>query len=120
MNDDLKRIQDGDGSKFNSAIADLMRIHQLLVDCNNAAISGNIQWWFRTLRALDREIRVYLSPKEIEALQKVEVRSIPPNERFWVTITSKLEAYESTLRHYRACKKLGIVANEDASTAALR
>jgi len=120
MAEDLNRLQAGDGSKFNSSIADLERIHLLLVSSNQASISHSYPLWIGSLRALDREISPYLNREEEEDLTKYRVTGIPTDKRASVMICKRLDDYERRLRYYRSKKKLGIVAEDDASTAAMR
>lgn len=117
---DLERLRSGDGSKFNSSLADLERIHNLLVTANEASINGNLRAWLGALRALDREISVYLSDKELTELKAVRVLTIPGDYRATRIVGEKLDAYEQMLRTFRSKKKLGIVADDDATTVALR
>lgn len=117
---DLDRIRSGEGAKFNSSIADLERIHNLLVICNNSSIAGNINLWLGALQALDNELLTYLNDEEEETLQRVRIDSLPERMTNNTLIRKRLRAYERLLRQYRSKKKLGIVAEDDASTAALR
>lgn len=117
---DLERLRSGDGAKFNSSLADLERIHNLLVASNEASINNDFRGWLGALRALDREIGVYLSDEELKELKPLRVLSIPVDRRANSLVIEKLDAYEQKLRTFRSKKKLGIVADDDASTAALR
>ena len=118
--DDLSRIQAGEGAKFNSALADLERIHNLLVAANEASIRQDYQMWLGALMAIDREISPYLSKEEEETLSHVRVTSLPPDQRAINVMAGRLNTYERQLRYFRSKKKLGIVADDDASTAAYR
>ena len=120
IDSDLIRIQGGEGSKFNSALADLERIHLLLVDCNRASRIGELRLWLYSLHSLERELCVYLNEDENKELNDVRVDDIPPDRKYWGNFQRKLDDYERKLRHYRAKKKLGIVAQDDATNAALR
>ena len=120
MADDITRLQSGEGSKFNSSIADLERIHNLLMTANEASITNNTFLWLGSLQALDREISPYLNPVEEQDLVKVRVGALPKDSRANHLINNKLNTYERLLRYYRSKKKLGIVAEDDASTAAMR
>lgn len=117
---DLERIKSGDGAKFNSSLADLERIHNLLVAANEASINNNLFGWVGALRALDRELCPYINDLEEEALKSKRVKSVPHDRRAFGLIVDRLNEYESELRKLRGKKKLGIVAEDDASTAALR
>lgn len=120
MSDDLFRIQSGDGSKFNSSLADLERMHNLLVLANQACIVGDLMTWLNSLQTLDREISPYLNEKEDEELESVRVYGFPTDVKASSIAKRKLGVYERKLRFYRSKKKLGIVAEDDASSAAMR
>mgnify|MGYP000414237825 CR=1 FL=1 len=117
---DLERIQGGEGAKFNSSIADLERIHNLLMVANEASINNNVITWWGALRAFDREITTYLNEDEKKQLDQARVKGIPKDFHAQDLVRSKLNDYENELRLLRSKKKLGIVAEDDASTAALR
>lgn len=119
MNSDLERIRGGEGAKFNSSLADLERMHNLLIAANHASVQGDFVVWLGSLQALDREISPYLSDKENEVLNEKRVTSIPSSIQASSVIKNKLNDYERELRKFRSVKKLGIVAQDDASTAAL-
>lgn len=116
---DLSRIQGGEGAKFNSSLADLERIHTLLMSANQSSIIGDFYTWLGSLQAIDREISTYLSEKEDKELDTKRVREITTNKGARTIVVRKLTAYERELRMLRSKKKLGIVAQDDASTAAL-
>lgn len=118
--DDLSRIQGGEGAKFNSSLSDLERIHNLLVLANQASISGRYTVWLGALHGLDREISTYLNDEEDKDLGKVRVLSVIADSRAQSTMRRRLDQYERRLRYYRSKKKLGIVADDDASTAMMR
>jgi len=120
MASDLERIKGGEGAKFNSSLADLERIHHLLMAANEASINGNLNAWLGALRSLDRELTVYASPEELTELKKARVFAIPKDRRATSLVSERLNDYETELRMLRSKKKLGIVAEDDASTAALR
>lgn len=120
MATDLERIKGGEGAKFNSSLADLERIHNLLMAANEASMSNNLFAWLGALRALDRELCPYISDDEEEGLKTVRVKTVPTDRRAHRLIIDRLDGYESELRKLRGKKKLGIVAEDDASTAALR
>lgn len=120
MSNDIERLQGGEGSKFNSSLADLERLHNLLLIANRASINGSLKEWLGALKALDRELSPYLSQEEMEDVKKKRISSVPNDTRAYGVAYDKLEAYENLLRRYRSLKKLGIVAEDDASTAALR
>lgn len=117
---DLERLQGGDGSKFNSSIADLERMHNLLLAANRASIYGNVREWLGALKALDRELSPYLNEQEREEIKKVRLGSVPYDERARGAVSDRLERYENELRRFRSKKKLGIIADDDVTTAALR
>lgn len=118
--DDLSRIQGGEGAKFNSSLADLERIHLLLVEANLASKAGRYGVWFGALDALDREISTYLNDEEEHDLNKKRVSGVVNQQGAQSIMRNKLNGWERKLRHFRSKKKLGIVAGDDASTAALR
>lgn len=120
MASDLERIKSGEGAKFNSSLADLERIHNLLMAANEASINGNLPAWLGALRSLDRELTVYASEAELTELKKARVVGIPKDKRAREIVSQKLNEYETELRLLRSKKKLGIVAEDDATTAALR
>lgn len=120
MADDLSRLQAGEGAKFNSALADLERIHNLLVIANEASIKREFNVWLGSLQAIDREISPYLSEEEHRELDRVRVSGVPSDNRALGLVNGRLNTYERRLRYFRSKKKLGIVAEDDASTAAFR
>lgn len=120
MSNDLVRIQSGDGSKFNSSLADLERMHNLLVLANEASITNNMTLWLNTLHALDREISPYLNEKENAELDELRLYDIFADRTAQPIMKRRLSRYERELRMFRSKKKLGIVAEDDASTAPLR
>jgi len=120
MATDLERIKGGEGAKFNSSLADLERIHNLLMTANEASINNNLNGWLGSLRALDRELCPYMSDEEAKEIDKVRVKTLPIDRRAHGLIIDRLDRYENELRRLRGKKKLGIVAEDDASTAALR
>lgn len=120
MADDVSRLQAGEGAKFNSALADLERIHNLLVAANEASIMKNYAVWLGALQALDREISPYLSTDENKELEGVRVYGVVTDNRAVSLVSKRLNAYERLLRYFRSKKKLGIVAEDDASSAAMR
>ena len=117
---DVIRIQSGEGSKFNSALADLERIHQLLQMAHAACIRGDMVTWCRSLNCLYRELRPYLNDAERDDIEEERITSVPPRAVGRAGAEAKLDSFEQKLRYYRAKKKLGIVADEDAGSAALR
>lgn len=120
MTDDLSRIQAGEGSKFNSALAELERQHNLLMMANRASAEGNLFLWCRLLNALYREIAPYLSEKELVELRAARVSSVPSDKKAGAAAVGRLDAFEMMIRSYRARKKLALTADENASNAALR
>lgn len=120
MADELDRLRGGEGSKFNSAIADLERMHNLLLECNLYSRRGDDNNWCRALNALYREIATYLNPSEMTELQQYRVQAVPNDPKAKNLVRAKLDNFELKIREFRAKKKLGIVAGDDASTAALR
>jgi len=120
MVSDLDRIKGGEGAKFNSSLADLERIHNLLMAANEASINGNVRMWWGALRALDREISVYANEDEMAELEQLRITELPKDVRAFGFVVEKLNLYENELRKMRSKKKLGIIAEDDASTAALR
>jgi len=116
----VQRIQTGEGAKFNSSLADLERIHLLLVMANEHSIQGELNGWIGALHAIDREISPYLNKEEEGELNPLRVNNITSDPRANSLIKNKLDTYERKLRFFRSKKKLGIVAEDDASTAALR
>jgi len=117
---DLERIRGGEGSKFNNALADLERQHLLLLACNEASINGDFNGWCNNVNALYRELVIWANPKERVDLEKHRITNIPHKLGAGSAIRNKLNDFEIELRMFRAKKKLGIIAEEDASTAALR
>ena len=118
--DDLSRIQSGEGSKFNSSLSDLERIHLLLVEANHHSMCNDYVRWFGALDALDREISTYLNEEEDNELNKDRMSGIVTANGAQGIMRKKLRLWERKLRYFRSKKKLGIVAGDDASTAALR
>jgi len=115
---EAERLQSGEGSKFNSALADLQRIDLILQRCNNASTMHDYHLWCSSLNALYRELSPYMNDKEQEAANKLRIVSLPREHNNF--FHKRLDDFEFYLRKIRAIKKLGIVADEDASTAAMR
>lgn len=118
QNNDLDRLQSGEGAKFNSALSDLERIHNLLVGCNQARISEDLRLWHRCLQALEGELIAYFNEADFERMEQVRVQNIVLQNNARHFIMQKLHNYEIALRVIRAKKKLGIVADDDINSAA--
>lgn len=117
---DVERIRGGEGSKFNSSLSDLERIHNIIMLCNQASTIRNYPLWLNACNAFYREIVPYLSEDERRALDTVRVVHIPARGGADAVVYHKLDAFEQELRFFRAKKKLGIVADDSPGSAALR
>ena len=72
---------DNQESVFNMALAYLKRIDRLLYMCSMASMSGDIERWNTTLRAVYRELAIKLSSKEMEGLEGTELNVIDKNKK---------------------------------------
>lgn len=123
MTEDLDILKEGGGAKYNSAIADLMAIRNLM---NHASMYrrmrdvNGVNLWMDTLNALYMELVPYMSKKERADLKILRVSNPCDNPAIVNLIHRKLDRYEERLREIRAKKRLGLIAGEDAAEAILR
>lgn len=122
INNSLEKIQSGEGSKFDSGVASLERMHTSMVQANISSSIYSIQGlrsWFSALRSLERELYAYLSDDDKKLLKEKRVSSIPNNSNLIPILFNKLDSYDKTLRYLHTAKGFGLNNNSGDLGSAL-
>ena len=126
MIEDIQRMRDGDASKYNSSLDILRRINLLWDQANRARQSdygnGAMEFWVKTLHALDSELCSFLNEEEEKTLDVMRVRV--PGDKLpnyvKMLLHPKIDRYERQLRMLFHSKGFGLRAGEDVGSAILR
>ena len=119
----LQRLQSGEGSQFNSSIACLERMHDIMTALNklsadNSTESVVIQKSF--LYRLEMELYPYLNKEEKEKVAAFRVADFPAHIVNNIVIR-KMNDYERLLRTLHAVKGFGMISTDvDDSPAIYR
>jgi len=114
INNSLEKIQEGQGSKFDSGVASLERMHTEMVKAN--MFSGEfslrgMQSWFASLKNLERELFPYLDAESLTAIGKKRLSKLPSSSKLLHFYFNKLDAYDKELRLVHASKGFGLNNN---------
>jgi len=121
-NESLNKIQEGQGSKFDSGVASLERMHSEMIKANFNSSDYTLQGmrgWFSALKSLERELYPYLSKEDKSELDKVRMKTLPAHSKLLQTYFSKLDSYDKILRTLHATKGFGLNNNSGDIGSAL-
>ena len=121
-NESLSKIQEGQGSKFDSGVASLERMHSEMMKANFHSADYSIQGlrsWLASLKSLERELYPYLSKDDREELEKTRVKNQPNSKTHIGNFFTKLDKYDKTLRVLHASKGFGLNNNSSDIGSAL-
>lgn len=69
-----------ENSKFNIAVAYLMRLNKMLGLCSAYSMQGDLHNWFNTIRAVYREASIYIDEKDEHKFEGTEETNVKLEE----------------------------------------
>lgn len=119
-------------TEFNSNLAEIERIHNILCLCDQAQLTNNYKEWYNAILCLKKELRTYMTDTQKTSTQKYvndlnkaynesHSQTTPHKSGFQAShkLISTLFEFEEFLRDIRQAKGMGMTEKQDPGEAFL-